>query len=386
MWLIGLALALSLFGLVLAIRAMLLVIAERTTAPPAPAFSLHGLGLGCILVGGLTLVAAGQYQVLEVMLQPPEVFDAPDFHPLRKIGVICGAALTLIGMLLERVRPSTVNARATGGAPRGVVTFMMLLVVALVGFNVYQYATNAKATDEINRYSEAGYRPPMLRTAAAPVMGDDQIVRAYTRLFHDQVFAKSENTPQWMGIPTQQNPNDAWLVQELIHAVKPDFIVETGTFHGGSALMWAMILREVNPKGRVLTVDIEDVSVEARKQDIWKERIDFFLGSSTDPKIVADIANRVKGGRVLVILDALHTADHVHRELQMYSPLVDVGSYIMVQDTLGDYPPAFLPQNGPGPWTGLQQFLRETDAFVIDGSRERFLFTFNPKSMLKRVK
>jgi hypothetical protein len=61
-------------------------------------------------------------------------------------------------------------------------------------------------------------------------------------------------------------------------------------------------------------------------------------------------------------------------------------SYIMVQDTLGDYPPAFLPQNGPGPWTGLQQFMRETDAFVIDDSRERFLFTFNPKSMLKRVK
>jgi cephalosporin hydroxylase len=70
----------------------------------------------------------------------------------------------------------------------------------------------------------------------------------------------------------------------------------------------------------------------------------------------------------------------------MYSPLVDVGSYIMVQDTYFDHPPAFHEGYGPGPWTGLERFMKETDAFVIDQSRERFLFTFNPKSMLKRVK
>jgi cephalosporin hydroxylase len=384
--LIGLAVALNFFGLLLAIRAALLMNAERVKLPAAPSVSLHGVGLGCALVGGLVLMAAGQYQALELLRTPPGALEPDDVHPLVKFGVICGVVLAALGLFLERIpRPVPVDAPVAVGRPRGgIVVAALLGIVLLAGLNLYQYSRTDHEIDETKRKALSRGDTSVINTSM--LKADEQLVRAYARRFHDEVFAKSENTPQWMGIPTQQNPNDAWLVQELIHAVKPDFIVETGTFHGGSALMWAMVLREVNPKGRVLTVDIEDVSVEARKQDIWKERIDFFLGSSTDPKIVADITNRVKGGKVLVILDALHTADHVHRELQMYSPLVDVGSYIMVQDTYFDHPPAFHEGYGPGPWTGLERFMKETDAFVIDQSRERFLFTFNPKSMLKRVK
>jgi len=40
----------------------------------------------------------------------------------------------------------------------------------------------------------------------------------------------------------------------------PDFIVETGTFRGGSAALWAMVLQQINPEGRVITIDIEDWS------------------------------------------------------------------------------------------------------------------------------
>ncbi len=43
---------------------------------------------------------------------------------------------------------------------------------------------------------------------------------------------------KWFGIPTQQNPNDVWIIQEIISETKPDFIVETGTAWGGSALLW----------------------------------------------------------------------------------------------------------------------------------------------------
>ncbi len=39
----------------------------------------------------------------------------------------------------------------------------------------------------------------------------------------------------------------------------PDFIIETGTRHGGSACLWAMILKEVNPEGKVITIDINEV-------------------------------------------------------------------------------------------------------------------------------
>lgn len=54
----------------------------------------------------------------------------------------------------------------------------------------------------------------------------------------------------------------------------------------------------------------------------------------TDPKIVADVTQRAKGKRVVVILDSLHTTEHVLAELRAYWPLVGVGSYIIVQDTV----------------------------------------------------
>jgi cephalosporin hydroxylase len=34
----------------------------------------------------------------------------------------------------------------------------------------------------------------------------------------------------------------------------------------------------------------------------------------------------------------------------------------------------------------VERFLAETDAFEVDASRERFLFTMHPRGYLKRVK
>ena len=43
----------------------------------------------------------------------------------------------------------------------------------------------------------------------------------------------------WMGRPAIQFPNDAWAIQELIWAIKPDLIIETGIAHGGSLILSA---------------------------------------------------------------------------------------------------------------------------------------------------
>ena len=84
---------------------------------------------------------------------------------------------------------------------------------------------------------------------------------------------------QWLGVPTEQNPNDAWIIQEIISEVKPDYIVEAGTFYGGSAVLWASILRELNPNGKVITIDIENKTGETRKLDIAQRMITFVIGS-----------------------------------------------------------------------------------------------------------
>jgi cephalosporin hydroxylase len=159
----------------------------------------------------------------------------------------------------------------------------------------------------------------------------------------------------WLGIRTLQNPNDVWIVQEIIIDVKPDLIIETGTLNSGSAILWAMILREINSEGKVITIDVQDKTSEARKNRTFQERVEFMLGSSTDPKIVSEISRRAKDKKVLVILDSDHQKDHVLKELESYGPLVDVGSYLIVQDSIVNGHPV-RKEHGPGPMEAIDSF------------------------------
>jgi len=189
----------------------------------------------------------------------------------------------------------------------------------------------------------------------------------------------------FLGIRTLQNPLDVWVTFEIIHKVKPDVIVETGTLQGGSAALWAMFLEHVNPEGRVITIDIENESGKARALPISRRRVDYLIGSSTDPKIVEEVRRRVEGERVLVILDSAHYMDHVLDELRAYAPMVSLGSYLIVQDTtMNGHPTA--PDYGPGPYEAVEAFLDDTDDFVPDRSRERLIMTNNPMGFLKRVR
>jgi cephalosporin hydroxylase len=204
--------------------------------------------------------------------------------------------------------------------------------------------------------------------------------------FH-QLWYGNQNTwmkNKWFGVLTRQNPMDIWVTQEIIVETKPDFIIETGTLYGGSALVWATILQQVNPKGRVITVDIEDLTQEAKKLPIWKEKVDFFLGSSVSPEVLEAIRKRVEGKKVLVIFDSDHRKDHVLKELFAYSPFVQVGGYIIVQDTNSNGHPV-TPGSGPGPMEAVEEFLIVNKHFESDLHRERLLFTFCPRGFLKRI-
>jgi cephalosporin hydroxylase len=191
---------------------------------------------------------------------------------------------------------------------------------------------------------------------------------------------------RWLGIPTEQNPNDVWIIQEIIYEVKPDFIVETGTSRGGSAAIWAMIQREVNPAGRVITVDIKDSVDPAVFPGSLRERVDFTIGNSVAPEMVSRIRERVRGKRVIVLLDSDHHRPHVLKELEAYSPLVSGGSYLIVQDTnINGNPVTQVSYPEYGPMEAVQEFLARNPQFQSDASREKLLFTMHPKGFLKRV-
>jgi cephalosporin hydroxylase len=209
------------------------------------------------------------------------------------------------------------------------------------------------------------------------------------RGFHDQWYRDSDTwrKNRFLGIETQQNPMDVWITLEILAEIKPDYMIECGAWKGGSAALWATVLEQVNPDARVISIDIKDRMSEARQIPIVQRRVEFIVSSSTDPALVARIAERVRGKRVVVLLDSDHTKAHVLAELRLYAPLVPVGSYLIVQDSnVNGHPtmPGYFP--GGGPFEAIEEFLKDNDEFRPDKNRERLRFTFSPNGYLERVK
>jgi cephalosporin hydroxylase len=209
--------------------------------------------------------------------------------------------------------------------------------------------------------------------------------RALMKLFHQLPVWES----LWFhNVRLVKNPVDLWTIQQMVYELQPEFIVETGTWRGGSALYWASLLDGMGlENSRVLTVDIQTCAQSASTHPLWKKYVEFYQGSSTDPAIVSEIARRVRGRKTLVTLDSDHAMRHVLRELRMYSPMVSRGSYLIVEDGHMDGVPTY-PDSGPGPVAATLEFLKQGGAkeFEQDLTRESMGMTFNPGGWLRRTR
>jgi cephalosporin hydroxylase len=198
----------------------------------------------------------------------------------------------------------------------------------------------------------------------------------------------------WMGRPIIQYPQDMVAMQELIWEVKPDLIIETGIAHGGSIIYYASLL-ELIGNGEVLGIDI-DIR-QHNREEIEKhpmiKRIKMIEGSAVSAEVadqVKTIAARHK--KIMVCLDSNHTHEHVLQELELYGPLVSVGSYCVVFDTVVEFmPDGALPPRpwgkGDNPWSAAQTFLKTHPEFEIDKSIDnKLLIGVAPDGYLKRTR
>lgn len=204
---------------------------------------------------------------------------------------------------------------------------------------------------------------------------------------------------EWMGRPIIQYPQDVMAMQEIIWRVQPDLIIETGIAHGGSLIFNAAML-ELNAacggpaEAEVLGLDIDirahnRAAIEAHPM---ARRISMLQGSSIAPEVIAQVVAKARHKRsVLVILDSNHTHAHVLAELQAFAPLVTVGSYCVVFDTvIEDMPDNMFPDRpwGPGnnPKTAAHAFLKTNPQFEIDREIDhKLLISVAPEGYLKRV-
>ncbi len=213
----------------------------------------------------------------------------------------------------------------------------------------------------------------------------------------------------FMGRPIIQYPQDMVAIQEVIWAVKPDLIIETGIAHGGSLIMSAAMLSLLelceslesqtgfdprSPKRKVLGVDIEirPHNREAIEAHPMSNRIRMIEGPSTAPEAVSEVSNYLQGfNRIMVFLDSNHTHDHVKEELEIYGPMTSVGSYCVVFDTIvEDLPTSMYPERpwGPGnnPKTAVRDFLQNHPEFEIDTAIDnKLLISVAPEGYMRRI-
>jgi cephalosporin hydroxylase len=90
------------------------------------------------------------------------------------------------------------------------------------------------------RSANAIYAPPWCR-AGSPI--------ASTRCTTTAARRPWRNT-RWLGTDVLKCPLDLWIYQELLHEIRPDWIIETGTAFGGSASYFASLCDVLGRAGR----------------------------------------------------------------------------------------------------------------------------------------
>lgn len=214
---------------------------------------------------------------------------------------------------------------------------------------------------------------------------------------------------EWMGRPIIQYPQDIIAIQEVIWNVKPDLIIETGIAHGGSLILSSSILALIeyeealnsgtmldpkNPHRMVLGIDIDIRSHNktAINAHPMRSRINMIEGSSIAQDVVSQVHQYTLGKRnIMVILDSNHTHDHVLEELKIYAPMVSIGSYCIVMDTIIENLPDELSSDRPwgkgnNPKTAVEEYLKLNNEFSHDFEiMDKLLITASYGGYIKRV-
>jgi len=234
------------------------------------------------------------------------------------------------------------------------------------------------------------------RTERIGKMGADQKLKETAQAFTvASTTAGYSYNFTWMGRPIIQYPQDMVAMQEIVWDMQPDVIVETGIAHGGSLVFSASLLRMLGGDGYVVGVDIDirahnRAAIEAHPM---APHIRMIQGSSVDDATADQVRESIKGRKnPLVVLDSNHTHAHVLRELELYSPLVRKGGWLVVFDTVVENMPGdFYPDRpwgiGDNPMTAVDAFLQTNDRFVIDEAMDaKLAVSMAPRGYLRCVK
>ena len=205
----------------------------------------------------------------------------------------------------------------------------------------------------------------------------DMTLREWIQHFQDRVVLTELN---YRGVTILKNVMDLWVYQEIIHRTRPQVVIEIGTRHGGSALWFADTLSWVG--GEVVSIDLRSPDPSTFGREV-PANLSFIEGDSIADSTLELVRERVAGRPAMVVADGNHSAAHVAKELELYSPFVPVGGYFIAEDGIVDV--MEWTEFCPGPVEGVRRFLEQRDDFVVDRDCEKMILTYNPGCYLRRI-
>jgi cephalosporin hydroxylase len=212
----------------------------------------------------------------------------------------------------------------------------------------------------VDKFAPPGWEKPPEAPDAQP---EESNTNDLNRFFHKHIHIQRRE-PVWHGARIIKMPTDLMLYAEVIFDKKPDFIIDSGTKFGGSALFFQDILDLVGRGGKVITIDKYPV------QKTKDPRIMYLEGGSTSDDVLAMVTNTVGAGSVMVVLDSDHSRRHVKRELHCYAPIVTSGQYMVVEDCFDRY------AQKAGPGEAKDWFLSVNKEFTQTNLDQRYLIGF----------
>jgi cephalosporin hydroxylase len=207
------------------------------------------------------------------------------------------------------------------------------------------------------------------------------------------VYYKTMYDFQWLGVRIIQFPADMVALQQIFLEVRPTLVIETGVAHGGSLVYSASLLDMLGiSNGRVLGIDI-DIREHNRaviESHRYSPRIKLCQASSTSSEAIEFIKlHFTEDDTVLVILDSNHSQEHVSEELELYSPFVSSGSFIIAMDGalgyVGDVPGQTPEAFSNNPLPAIQDFLKTHSEFKVESIFDDLGVTSSPSGALRKA-
>ena len=184
----------------------------------------------------------------------------------------------------------------------------------------------------------------------------------------------------YFGVQTYKSPLDAWVFQEIIYEKQPDVIVEIGNKFGGSLLMMAHWM-DVLGKGKLIGVDIKHSNIHEKARN--HPRITLIESPALDAVLMVE-ALIAPTDTVMIIEDSEHSFENTLGCLRKYAKLVTPGQYFIIEDSIANHGLDRRHVWPKGPYEALEAFLKESNEFEVDRTREHFFLTWNPMGYLKK--